>query len=174
MDIKINGIEISDVDFTDADLAEAYEAGQAEYSRKVKEAERHKEQYSRYIREVCAAVRGWVSDCFGEEIGEDVFDGKPNSLTVALVVAGDLVNAFEESVVSIGRVSSELKERAKATQDKLDHYAAQKDAPNRAQRRQQARSAGKHKNSGKNHWATSSYDPERVKRNEYPAGSSAD
>lgn len=174
MDIKINGVEFPDVDFTDAELVEAYEAGLDEYSRMIKAAERNRNQYSRYIREICAAVKSWVESCFGEETGDDVFDGRPNSLATALVVAGDLVNAFEESVAEIGRISTELKERAENTRDKIDSYVSQPDAPNRAQRRQQARSAGKRKGGGKYHKQVGPYDPERVKRDEYPAGLSAD
>ena len=117
--MKINNVELEDIDIFDADVAEKYEEalGKVEKeAKKIQNAEEPKKlSLSDSIRKQCASVFDCFNTLFGEGTDKKIFGNKTN-LMVCL-------KAFEELVVNVDEQKKEL--------DKMtDKYS-----PNRLQRR---------------------------------------
>lgn len=112
--LKINGIELEEIDLMDADEAARIEEATVKVQEDCKEAEKIK-IYSELIRFQCDSIYECFDTIFGESTGEELFEGKKN-LRVC-------INAYQELMTYINAKQTEIeKEYAKYT-------------PNRAARR---------------------------------------
>lgn len=112
--MKINGVELEDLEIYDADVAEKYENALDEVDKKVKVAEKEVKA-SASIRKQCQAVFEFFNTMFGPGTDEKIFGNKTN-----LIVCLD---AFEELKTRIDEKNGELEK-------KYSKYS-----PNRAERR---------------------------------------
>lgn len=90
--IKINGIELEDIDLLDADTAETIE----EILESVKkEGERISKlsNFSEMIREQCNFISDAFDKIFGEGTSEQLFEGKSN-LRVSIAAFDELMNVI--------------------------------------------------------------------------------
>lgn len=111
--MKINGVELQDIDIYDADIAEKYEKALEKVesvSEKVKGM-----KVSESIRTQCNLIFGMFNDLFGQGTAKKVFGEKVNLLTC--------LKAFEELVTQVNEQKGELEK------------ITSKYSPNRAQRR---------------------------------------
>ena len=112
MNVTINGVEFENVDFTDAEIAEAYENGNEIFSEVVHE---EPEKVSEFIRKVCDAVRSWADGIFGEGAGDKII---PNdSLQDATVAANDLIDAYDAAFHNFKVMAQKMVELAKTTRE---------------------------------------------------------
>lgn len=112
--MKINGVELEDLEIYDADVAEKYENALEEVDKKAKEAEKETKA-SAAIRKQCQAVFDFFNTMFGEGTDEKIFGNKTN-----LIVCLDALEEFK----------SRIDEREDELQKKYNKYS-----PNRAERR---------------------------------------
>ncbi|MFX0548204.1 DUF6673 family protein [Hathewaya histolytica] len=111
--MKINGVELQDLDILDVEVAEKYEKALEsieDISKKVQDM-----KVSESIRTQCNAIFGVFNIMFGEGTDKKVFGGETNLLTC--------LKAFEELATQMNAKNEEV--------EKL----ANKYSPNRAQRR---------------------------------------
>ncbi|WP_027640106.1 DUF6673 family protein [Clostridium cadaveris] len=111
--MKINGVELEDLDIFDLDVAGKYEnalKNVEDMSEKVKGM-----TVAESIRTQCNAVFNVFNELFGEGTDKKVFGNKVNLLTC--------LKAFEELVIQMNEQKSEIEK------------IASKYSPNRAQRR---------------------------------------
>ena len=76
--MKINGVEINNIDFTDADILERIEKGRESVEQQIKELKNNKNNVTpaEGIRQECKIVKIFVDYVFGEGTSEKVFKGK--------------------------------------------------------------------------------------------------
>ena len=123
--MKINGVEIADLDIFDADVAEKYE----NELNKVKdltekaniEVKEGKLKQSEFIRKMCILVNDFLDSLWGEGTAYKVFNGRCNMITS--------IKAFAEIVDWVND-----KESHKEELSEIDRIVS-KYSPNRAQRR---------------------------------------
>ena len=116
----INGVELEDLDFMDADVAERYEFACENVVKDMAEISNKKNlRNSEAIRLECESVFKFFNTVFGEGTDKKVFGDKVNLMTC--------IEAFEE-----------VKDYQSAKEKELSEYASKlksKYSPNRAQRR---------------------------------------
>lgn len=155
MNVVINGVEFRDVDFTDADVAEAYERRLHEFQ---KLSQQKPTNLAAFIREVCDLVSDWADDMFYEGAGDEILGGKA-SLTVASSAAHDIIAAF-------GRAFDEYQEVMVAMGDEIN--AQNRTRGTRKERRAAGREQRKKNRNNQPkalHASTSDrYNPDRVER----------
>lgn len=96
--MKINGVELEDLDIFEADIAEKYEQTLNEVVKKAKSAEGLKT--SEAIRKQCEAVFDAFDSLFGEGTSKNVFGERVN-----LIIC---MKAFEELVEQINAKKEEI------------------------------------------------------------------
>jgi len=111
--MKINGIELEDIDFLDLEVAEKYEKA-------IKNVDNMTEglkgaTFTECIRKQCNAIFDVFNEIFGEGTDKKIFGNKVNLMTC--------LNAFEELVMHM-----------KAQNAELEKFTS-KYSPNRASRR---------------------------------------
>lgn len=92
MDVTIRGVNIPDVDMTDADFLSVFESGRKNVS------DINEESYSDtsdYIRAVCRTMRAWFDNLFEAGMGDKIIP--KDSLKEAIFAMADLVNAVKNS-----------------------------------------------------------------------------
>lgn len=133
----INGIELNDVDFTEADIVDAYEDGLDRYMEFAKNNRADDMGVGNYIRGTCEIIRDWADGIFGIGAGSSCI---PNdSLNAATLTAKDIVMAYSEAMDNYVKVAEEITESEK----KLKSRNA-----NRKQRQDRARNERRNKNNG--------------------------
>ena len=95
--MKINNVELEDLDFMDADTLEKVETALEEYRGSIKEVEDF-EKLSEYMRYNCKLSFKLFNDIFGEGTDEKVFGNKTNLLLC--------VKAVDELVTSVNSIKS--------------------------------------------------------------------
>lgn len=111
--MKINNVELEDIDILDADVAETYENALEKVITETNQTEEL--SISASIRKQCNAVFNCFNTIFGEGTDKKVFGNKVNLMTC--------LKSFEELVEHANKQKEEL--------EKL----TEKYSPNRAQRR---------------------------------------
>ena len=111
--MKINGVELEDLDIYDLEVAEKYETG----LKKIQEVDNNLtgKSMSESIKVQCVAVNEFFNSMFGEETDKKIFGDKLNLMTS--------MKAFDEFI-------SQMNEQ-KSNMDKI----VSKYSPNRASRR---------------------------------------
>ena len=83
--MKINNVEIHEIDLLDADVAEKYEDGLNNVQNLVQEARNEaaegKIKNSEFIRKACTAINDFIDSLWGEGIAYSVFNGRCNMMT---------------------------------------------------------------------------------------------
>lgn len=83
--MKINNVEIEDIDMLDADVAEKYENEifkVNDLNKKITaEVKEGKIKQSEYIRKLCTAINKFLDSLWGEGTAYKVFNGKCNYIT---------------------------------------------------------------------------------------------
>lgn len=92
--MRINDIELGDLDLTDAETLERIETAQKEYTEKSKK--RDFEKASEMIKYHCKIVFDFFNTIFGEDTAKRVFKGKYN-LTICLEAVSDLAEYIQSS-----------------------------------------------------------------------------
>lgn len=111
--MKINNVELEDIDILDADIAEKYEGALGEVEGISEKVEGMKSSQS--IRFQCAAIFGVFNTLFGAGTDKKVFGDKVNLLIC--------LKAFEELITVVNSKKEEVQK------------LANKYSPNRASRR---------------------------------------
>lgn len=111
--MKINGVELEDLDIYDVEVAEKYESG----LKKIKEMSNdvNDKSLSETIRIQCNHIFDFFNTLFGEGTDKKVFGNKVNLVTC--------IKAFEELILQVNEQKKEL--------EKISN----KYSPNRAARR---------------------------------------
>ena len=88
----INGVEFDNIDFTNADLVEAFDKGCEQVGKKVNELIEIKKDLSpaEGIRQECKIVKDFFDYVFGEGTSEKLFKGK-DSLNSCLKAYEDII-----------------------------------------------------------------------------------
>ena len=114
--MKINNVELEDVDIFDVDTAEKYEEAVKKVQKESEESKQLEDiSLSAMIRKQCNAVFDCFNTIFGEGTDKKVFGQKVNLMTC--------LKAFEELIVNVNEQKQELEKLT-------DKYS-----PNRAQKR---------------------------------------
>lgn len=100
--MKINGVELEDLEIYDADVAEKYENALEEADKKAREA-KEEIKASANIRKQCEAIFNFFNTMFGPGTDEKIFGNKTN-----LIVCLD---AFEELKIRIDEKNGELQKK---------------------------------------------------------------
>ena len=114
--MKINGVEFNDLDFTDADLVEAFDKGCEQVGKKVNELIKNKDNLSpaEGIRQECKIVKDFFDYVFGDGTSEKLFKGK-DSLSLCLKAYEDIIEIknkqYEEYYSRIDLYSPERLQR---------------------------------------------------------------
>ncbi|MGH4125597.1 MAG: DUF6673 family protein [Clostridium sp.] len=111
--MKINNVELEDIDILDADVAEKYENALGEVAGIAKKVEGMKPSES--IRTQCRVIFSTFNTLFGEGTDKKIFGDRVNLLIC--------LKAFEELVVAMNSQKEEVQK------------LANKYSPNRAQKR---------------------------------------
>lgn len=114
--MKINGVEIENIDFTDADLVERFDTGCKDVGEKVKKLKEKQEELNpaEGIRQECKIVKDFFDYVFGEGTSEKIFEGK-DSLLLCTNAYEDIVNIrnkqYKEYYDKINKYSPERVQR---------------------------------------------------------------
>lgn len=92
-EIEINGVPFQGIDFTDADVLQAFEDGRKEYMAKHNKAT--KLEPIEACRAMCAAVRDWADYVLGAGAGSEVLP--KDSMEQALHVVNDMNAAVKNA-----------------------------------------------------------------------------
>lgn len=106
----INGVELPAVDWSDAEVLEAYNNGLTEYAafqERMAKARGSFEAVIDTIREMSDVIADWVDSIFGDGAGDKVFGGKA-SLRLCNRVAHDLVCAVQDSLTEVQQEQEQL------------------------------------------------------------------
>lgn len=126
--MKINNVELEDLDIFDADISEKYENEMVKIRDNIKRIEdefkESKIKQSEYIRKLCTVVNEFFDSLLGENTAFKVFNGKCNMVTSVKAFAEvvDWVNegkSYKEQFDDIDKVVNKyspnrLKRRANA------------------------------------------------------------
>lgn len=90
--MKINGIELKDIDLLDADVMEDVEIATENVVKDIEEVKKT-ESYSEAIRKQCIAIFEYFNTIFGEGTDKEIFGDKTN--------LRECLNAFKEFLAYI-------------------------------------------------------------------------
>lgn len=92
--MTINGVELNNIDFTDADLIERIDEANKEVQNKIEELEKNIKNISpaEGIRQECEILKKFLDYVFGEGTSEEVFKNNKNSLKECLQAFEDIIN----------------------------------------------------------------------------------
>lgn len=90
--MKINGIELKDIDLLDADVMENVEIATENVMKDIEEVKKTK-SYSEAIRKQCTAIFEYFNAIFGEDTDREIFGDKTN--------LRECLNAFKEFQVYV-------------------------------------------------------------------------
>lgn len=93
----INGVELDNIDFTDADTLERIDKECEEVYKRAEILRKEKEKLSlaEGIRQECKIVKDFFDNVFGEGTSKKIF-GDKNSLTECLNAYEDTMNTYQE------------------------------------------------------------------------------
>lgn len=153
MDVKINGVEFQDVDFTDAETVAEFELGRRKFAEFNKSAI-NKNNIVDYIHNVCDCVREWIDNILGDGAADQIM-GDRDSLTTATTVAFDLIKAYSAAMDEYKNMAIQVSGEIQALTTKSGNRQQRRDAKRKqGQSRQKSGSSG---NAGR-------YDRSRVER----------
>lgn len=105
MNVVINGVDIENVDFTEAETADAFDEGRKIFEDAAFNAPKKFKKSSEVITAICDAVRSWADKVFYEGAGDDVLP--VNSLFEAQKAAADMIDANNAQHDALLKMSKE-------------------------------------------------------------------
>jgi len=103
--MKINGVNLGDIDFTDADFLEKLETASKKVYEETDKVKKNNYTLAEGIRQECKIIKDFFDYVFGEGKSEELFKGK-DSLHLCVEAFMDVIKKKEEQVKSIKELAS--------------------------------------------------------------------